>query len=233
MLFTAIGTVSHEYGHIAVANFFGYETTLHYGSMNYFPAGYLQDDDLKSLRSLTKDFAGTEYDLWPEEIKEKAKAYNNILQNRYWNAQTNNALYVTMGGPLQTIFTGALGLIILVLRKNSIHQNGLKILDWLAVFLGLFWLREIFNLAASIGGEIILPDGSWFAGDEYHISQALNLWEGTVPIALGILGMTASFYIVFKIIPQKLQLTFVLSGMLGGIMGYVLWMHIIGPKILP
>ncbi|GHA37071.1 hypothetical protein GCM10007103_18010 [Salinimicrobium marinum] len=35
VLFTAIGTISHEYGHIVIAESLGYDTTLHYGSMNY------------------------------------------------------------------------------------------------------------------------------------------------------------------------------------------------------
>ncbi len=34
-MFTVVGTLSHEYGHIVVAKYLGYETKLHYGSMNY------------------------------------------------------------------------------------------------------------------------------------------------------------------------------------------------------
>ena len=37
ILFTPIGTISHEYGHIAVAKLLGYKTTLHYASMNWYP----------------------------------------------------------------------------------------------------------------------------------------------------------------------------------------------------
>ena len=33
------GTLSHEYGHIVIAKFLGYETTLHYGSMSWFING--------------------------------------------------------------------------------------------------------------------------------------------------------------------------------------------------
>ena len=35
ILATIVGTLSHEGGHIAAAKYYGYETTLHYGSMNY------------------------------------------------------------------------------------------------------------------------------------------------------------------------------------------------------
>jgi len=233
ILFTAIGTVSHEYGHIAMAKILGYQTKLHYGSMNYYPKGYLKDKDVRALKSLTEDYVNIDYNSWPKEIKEKTKEYNNILQQRYGNENSNNGLLVTIGGPLQTIITGIIGLIILLIRRKNIYRNGLKILDWLAIFLSLFWLREVFNLVTSIGGEIISPDGTWFGGDELFISQGLNLWSGTIPIILATLGLIISIFIVFKIVPKKIRLTFILSGFVGGLFGFILWMNIIGPKILP
>ncbi len=232
-MFTVIGTVSHEYGHIAVAKMFGYETSLHYSSMNYYPKGYLEDKDLKALKNLTNDYLDTDYELWPEDVKEKATEYSNILQERYWNEKSNTSLFVTIGGPLQTILTGIIGLLILLIRRKSIQIKGLKIIDWLAVFLGLFWLRELFNLVHGFGAEIISPNGRWFGGDEYYISKDLNLWSGTIPILLGVIGLFVSGYIVFKIVPKNLRLTFILSGLIGGISGFILWMNIIGPKILP
>lgn len=233
ILFTAIGTVSHEYGHIVVAKYFGYETSLHYGSMNYYPKGYLKDEDLKAYKSLTKDYSDTEYEAWPKDVQEKSQEYRNILEKRYWNEKTNNGFYVTLGGPLQTILTGIIGLTILFLRRESIQTKGLKIVDWLAVFLGLFWLREVFNLLHSIVANLISPNGNWFAGDEFYLSQDLHLWSGTIPILLGALGLLVSVYIVFKIVPNNIRLTFILSGLIGGISGFILWMNVIGPMVLP
>jgi hypothetical protein len=233
ILFTAIGTVSHEYGHIVVAKYYGYETSLHYGSMKYYPKGYFQDVDLAAYKKLTKEYWKTGYESWPDDVKKKAEEYQNILEKRYWNEKSNMGLYITIGGPLQTILTGILGLTILFVRRKIIQNNGLKIIDWLGVFLGLFWLREIFNLVHSLVSEIISPNGKWFGGDEYNISEDLNLWSGTIPIILGIIGLLISIYIVFKIIPMNLRLTFILSGLLGGISGFILWMNIIGPKLLP
>ncbi|MBQ0768729.1 MAG: hypothetical protein KBT58_05520 [Bizionia sp.] len=233
VLFTIIGTVSHEYGHIIVAKSLGYETTLHYGSMNSYPKGYLEDENVVAFKNLTKDYVGVEYDSWPKEIQEKAEEYNNILEKRYWNEESNDSLFITIGGPLQTILTGTFGLLMLVLRKKSIYEKGMKTLDWLFTFLSLFWLREIFNLVTSIGGELISPNGNWFGGDELHISQELNLWSGTISIILATLGIVVAIYAIFKIMPKKIRQTFILSGIIGGIMGFILWMNIIGPIILP
>lgn len=233
IIFTIIGTVSHEYGHIAIAKSLGYETTLHYGSMSSYPKGYLNDKDVIAFKNLTKDYVDVKYDSWPKEIKEKAEEYNDILEKRYWNEKSNDGLFITIGGPLQTTLTGTIGLLILIWCRKVIYNNGMRTLDWLVVFLSLFWLREVFNLVTYIGGELISPNENWFGGDELHISEKLNLWSGTIPIILATLGIAVAIYVVFKIIPKKIRLTFILSGIIGGITGFILWMNIIGPKILP
>ena len=235
IVFTAIGTVSHEYGHIAVAKYFGFETILHYGSMNYYSKGYQQDNDVKALNDIKKLYHDIEYDFWPIETKEKFKHYRELINERYSIHHSRKSFFVTLGGPLQTILTGCFGLLIIFIRRKSIQNRGLMILDWLAVFLALFWLREIFNLLTGIGSELISPNGTWFGsgGDEYKLSKYLNLWSGTIPIIMGTLGFVVSVYIIFRIVPSALRLTFILSGLIGGISGFILWMDIIGPKILP
>ena len=233
VLFTIIGTVTHEYGHIVVAKSLGYETTLHYGSMNSYPKGYLDDNDVIALENLTKDYIDIKYENWPIEIKEKAEEYYDILDKRYWNEKSSDGLFITIGGPLQTILTGTIGLLILIWRRKTIYKHGMKINDWLFVFLSLFWLREIFNLVTSIGGELISPNGNWFGGDELYISQELNLWSGTISLILATLGVIVAIYVIFIIIPIKNRRTFILSGIIGGISGFSLWMYLIGPKILP
>lgn len=219
VVFTAIGTVTHEYGHILIAKYFGYETTLHYGSMSY--NSELND---KLIEIYNQNQLAIENDDYFDQKNEYESGIKKIQSNGLW---------ITIGGSLQTTLTGLLGLTILFFRRNKIKTSGFKIIDWLAVFLSLFWLREVFNLVTSIGREIISPNGSYFGGDEKHISYGLNLWEGTVPITLGFLGLLISIFIVFKIIPNRIRLTFILSGLLGGIIGFIVWMNILGPKLLP
>lgn len=220
ILFTAVGTVSHEYGHIMVARSLGYTTSLHYGSMNYENSQL--NDELENIYNeyQTEIQNGSDFE-------KKAEYESGIAKLR------SDDLLVSLGGPLQTTLTGTIGLLILIWRRKKIHLNGLKTGDWLAVFLALFWLREVFNLLMSITRELISPDGTWFGGDELHISQGLNLWPGTIPIIMGVLGMAISIYVVFVIVPKNLRLTLIISGLMGGINGFALWMNGIGPVLLP
>ncbi len=220
ILFTPIGTVSHEYGHVIVAKYFGYETTLHYGSMNY-DSGELKDR-LDAIR--------TEFE---KEIEAGADFEKRTEYERGVEKLRSNRLWITMGGPIQTILTGTIGLLILVYRKKKRKLGGLKMIDWLAIFLTLFWLREVFNLVMSVGRELIAPNGSWFGGDERKISLGLDLWAGTVPIIMGVIGFVISIFVIFRMVPKHLRFTFILSGLIGGIIGLVLWMDIIGPILLP
>ncbi len=218
--FTIIGALTHEYGHIAVAKYLGYETTLHYGSMNY--------DIEQKYPELVKIYSNHKSEVEsgaPFERKEEYISGMERLQaERFW---------IRIGGPAQTLLTGLLGLTILCLRRRRIHTYGLEGVDWLAVFLSLFWLREVFNLFMSVSMELISPDGSYFGGDERYISYYLNLGEGTVSIILGLLGLFVSIFVIFKIIPLPLRFTFIGSGLLGGILGYILWIKILGPLVLP
>ena len=96
ILFTVIGTVSHEYGHMAVAKYLGYETVLHYGSVNYYPIGYLDDKDAIEYNSLTKEYANVKYDSLPENVKQKVDEYFSILYNRYSSENSNNEFFFSL-----------------------------------------------------------------------------------------------------------------------------------------
>ncbi len=168
-----------------------------------------------------------------EAIKEKA---NYSEKEIYENLSRNIALkdfYVFIGGPFQTILTGTLGFIILLYRRNKIKKFDFKNLDWLFVFLSLFWLREVFNLVMSVSRAIANNTNKYFSGDEKNIALLLEIHKGSIAIPLAIIGLIVSVYVIFKIIPKTERLHFITSGFLGGIAGFIIWMNVLGPKILP
>ncbi len=220
ILFTIIGTVSHELGHIAVAKYRGYQTTLHYASMNYDTRALIDEvnqiyfENQKAIEN-GDDFEGK------EAYEQKIKDFEL------------DQLLITFGGPIQTMLTGLIGLAILFYRRKQIQINGILFLDWLVVFLTLFWLREVFNLVTSVGDALISGNSFYFGGDERNISEMLNLPLGTIPILFAAIGSIITIVVVFRIIPLKSRLTFISGGLVGGIVGFVLWIYILGPVVLP
>lgn len=217
MLFTIFGTISHEFGHIAVAKYLGYDTKLHYASMNY--NNPTLDEQLRKSYLKHSDLA--ENDMQSNELK--------AIQNK----MNSDRLFILAGGPTQTIFVGTLGLLILFINRKRILTNGLKPFDWLFVFLALFWLREAFNLFVSLGSEIISPNGTYFNGDEKKIASILNLWDGTISVSLGVVGTLVFLYVLLFIIPKQLRTTFIVGSFIGGVLGFVTWMNFLGPIVLP
>jgi len=220
VFFTIIGTISHEFGHIIVAKFLGHKTTLQYGSMTYE----------RSNRYANYEKIYSEY---KHEIRNNLSYPKKAEFEKFQRRLKTESILITLGGPIQTTFTGLLGLLLLFLRRKQIRNTGLTHFDWLFVFMSLFWLRELFNIVVSISSGLIEGNGTYFGGDEAKISQYLELPIWTIGIVLGIIGLVSSIFVIFKIIPSRMRLTFISGGFIGGIIGFILWMKVIGPIILP
>ncbi|QYA24514.1 hypothetical protein G3I01_02985 [Gramella sp. MT6] len=220
MLFTVIGTLSHEYGHILAARSLGYDATLHYGSMSY--------DNSALTDRLDTIYLKNRYAIENDLTFDKREEFDRGMKELY-----ADDFKVLIGGPLQTIITGCIGLVILLLRRKRIHRLGMKLLDWVAVFLSLFWLREVFNLLHSVTFGIIFQEDYYFGGDEMYISEYYKWHPGTLPILSGIIGTGISVYVIFRIIPVKYRRVFILSGIIGGLTGFYVWFEILGPVLIP
>lgn len=221
ILFTIIGTLSHELGHIAVAKYLGYDTILDYGSMSWYQKGYLDDSTLQEINNLVDKYDYEAYTAWPAEIKLKVEALSNVLDDKYPLISEADNFNITLGGPLQTLLTSFIGLFILFFRLKK-RKDQFKLVDWLAVFMALFALREVFNYVQALYGSLLFSESN-FHGDEFRISRYLGFNEWVIPSVTLLLGLVISCYIIFKIIPIKYRFTFILSGLVGGVVGFALW----------
>lgn len=230
IFFTVIGTLTHELGHIAVAKYFGYETSLHYGYMNYDYPGYKNDplfleyqvilnEHREDLINKKEFIAKTRYLELIELLKEK---YPRPKPNSFW---------VALGGPSQTILTSLIGFWILLYRKSR-NKEYFVLLDWLGVFLALFILREVFNWTFAMI-KFLLYGKTNFNGDEFRLSQMLGCNEWLIPTLTMIPAIVLSLYVVFKVIPLKYRFSFIVAGFIGGILGFFIWLEWLGPQIMP
>jgi len=185
-LFTIIGTITHELGHIYVAHQLGFATELHYASM-----------------------------IWGGR-----------------DASNIEIFWIAFGGPLQSMITGSIGFWY-CLGNKEIKKYGMKIRHWIGVFLGLFWLRPIFNLLQGFYLQLLGEHESYFAGDEARLSELLGWPKGTLPLFFAAIGMVVCAYLVFRIVPKRVQFSFICAGIIGGLTGFWSWMNWLGPIIFP
>ncbi len=143
------------------------------------------------------------------------------------------AIAITMGGPVQTMLTGTVGLFLLFLFRNSFQQKDkISVAQWFIIFMALFWLRQTVNFCIWLGSYLI--NGTFSSGgDEIRIANyfALPVWSLITTMAL--IGALTLALIIFKFIPQKQRITFLAAGFLGGIVGYLFWVILFGKYIMP
>lgn len=216
LFLTIFGTLHHELGHIIVAKILKYNTTLHYSSMEW-------NNDFKE--NVMKFY------LKNQSIIEERKPFSNSHQY-YKNLDKieHDEFLIVLGGVLFTVVTATGAFILLIFY---VKRNITNIPFWSLVFLSMFWSRQIFNLLKGVLQIFLKKSNSFFWGDEQKLSVYLNLYKATLSISLGLLGLIVVALILFKIIPLKDRFSFIIAAFTGSLLGYVLWMFVVGPLILP
>ncbi len=205
ILATVVGTISHEYGHIAVAKYLGYNTALHYNKM-----GFSKEPSLFSTK--VKDSLST--------IEYKKLTSQRKLES-YW---------ITWGGPIQTILVGFIGFGVLWIRRNKGLSFGLK--DWICVFLTFFLARQILNFGVQLISYLITGEHKKF-GDEIQLAMYLDWPIYSIAFSTCLFSILVCCVTVFKFIPKEYRIRFILSGIFGCGIGYFVWMVWLGPILLP
>lgn len=218
--FTIIGTLTHELGHYAASKYIGLQPTLHFQSVD----SKLSENEIELDKILA---------LYQKEIDAKKdfpakKRYEEIMK-----IEAKIDFIHSAAGPIQTMLTGTVGFILLlVYRNNFFASEKLNMRQWLLVFLSLFWLREVFNTSMAICLLMVTKEKEFY-GDEFILSKHLALPSFTLPIATALIGIIICYVVVFKFIPSSQRKIFISAGFVGGIIGFVLWMYIVGPILLP
>lgn len=132
-----------------------------------------------------------------------------------------NGFFITLGGPLQTMLTGTIGFILLLIYRNSFKNAAyLKIGQWTIIFTTLFWLRQPVNLFSWIIRYLIRGNFS-HGGDEIGLAYYLHLPSLSVIGITGAIGIGILSLILFKFVPVSQRFTFLIAGLIGGGLGLV------------
>lgn len=225
---TIVGTISHEAGHYIPAKLYGFNPRLHYQMVSY--GKNAEEDNFRKFYEEHKikiDSPGpstekTRFAAWQKEGRDKG-------------------FICTLGGPLQTMITGSIGFFLLWLNRKKIRlRQSMKAIDWVMVFLCFFWSRQLANMLIWTTNYIITGEVS-HRGDEIKMSRYLFSLErdssvfalGSISYITGIIAAVILTYTVFYIIPRQHRFTFICAGIFGSVSGWMIWMEILGPAILP
>lgn len=220
ILFTIIGTLSHELGHYIPAKYFKEKPVLHYASVHRLAS--LSNTCIKESRRFMHVYCDFESVPKPEretffELKRKSQERNFII---------------SAGGPLQTVITGTLGFLVLLYKRGKNKSLNFGWIEWLAVYLSFFWSRQIANCAIIFYRQLS-SGGRLSSGDEVKLSHYLGMPSYSLNYLTASLGLLICTYVVFVLIPRKYRLSFIMAGILGSGAGFIIWMRHLGPLLLP
>lgn len=223
VLCTAVGTVSHEAGHCVAAKSLGRNSELSYAYMTPGKPVWIKEYRTEFAKNKWKNLSGSS-SAEKEEFKE--------FKKKYFEKYEREGFFITLGGPLQTMLTGLIGFGILFYRRKQIFSRTyLTLIEWTAVLLSYFWSRQVFNFIFSV--DATFSDRKHFRSDEPRLSQYLNLPPWVFGMVTCVFGGLILLWVTFKVIPLKQRTTFLLSGVTGSAIGWLIWLEWLGPKLLP
>ena len=149
------------------------------------------------------------------------------------SADSNNIFYILIGGPIQTMLTGSIGLILLYVCRQSFQDaKQLSLKQWTIVFMSLFWLRQTANFVVWIS-KFLLTGNFSTRSDEVVLAKYLHIPSWTITSATAVIGVGVLVLILTKFMPREQRRLFILAGLVGGITGYILWLNLLGEMIMP
>lgn len=144
--------------------------------------------------------------------------------------QYPESIWITLGGPLQTIITGTAGIAgLLILRsKTAIDAYNSKHLLW--IVLAYFHSRWVMNSAGIL--YKIYVSGSDSHSDEVRLFKHWNIDVATGTWVLLIISSLLLAYVTF-ILVRKHRWPLIVLGGLGSIAGGWFWLVWAGPVLMP
>ena len=135
-----------------------------------------------------------------------------------------------LAGPLQTMLTGTIAFLFLCNSSRPIGRVSFG--QWILVFLSLFWLRQSANFVVWVANYLITGKFK-NNGDEIKLSTYLHLPSWSIVSVTALISLIVLTIVLFRFIPKLQRLTFILSGIIGGIAGYLFWLVYFGEIIMP
>lgn len=208
VFFTIIGTLSHELGHCAAAKYLGMtDIQIHYGSMDY-------DNPNDSYQEKM-------YALHEEEIKHNKDFSEKEAYEKLRSDIERNDFIITASGPIQSMITGTIGLLLLIFYGERFKTNQkIKFMGWILVFLSLFGLRQSANFMTRF--IKFMFNGKWGHSDEIRLAHYLHIPPYSISLITGVMGFLVLVGVSIFYIPRNDLKIFISGGLVGGISGYLI-----------
>jgi drug/metabolite transporter (DMT)-like permease len=131
------------------------------------------------------------------------------------------------------LLTGTIGFVLLWRRREHLKSHDLLgFNEWLAVFICFFWSRQVLNPIIYVLNKLSRHTTE-LMGDEVYLALKLHLPELSISLLTGLICFWLLSFVVVKFIPTTQRFTFLLAGITGSALGFILWFACIGKVLMP
>lgn len=225
--------VSHESGHYVAAKSMGYAHARIHSTHTDTGANPVIEE-YKTILNRNRQALKTD-EPFPE--KDRLLQLNARVNKMADSVKANNynigkgALFIYAGGPLVTILIGIAGILILFFKSAKLRYDTQPVVwQWVIVFAFLTWIKPVYELAGGLIFQLAKGHADILT-DEYKISSLLGIYPWTINIIEALISVFV-LKKIFSFIPPDQKGNILVGGVSGGIAGYI-FMHFVGPVILP
>jgi len=205
-----------------VAKYFSYETSISYNATGLCKS-HIKDSFIERL-----------YEQYAYEIENNLEFSGKSQLQEYERQHLVKLILIDGAAPLIFIILGIVGFVYLIKYKKNINYNNLSLIQWIAVFLNLFWFRWLLLLVLYIVFvSLSKKDNALLIINETNIAYALNISPLFILIPLGLFSTWICYITVFVFIPKVYRGKFLLTGVIGCILALLFWFKLIGAMVLP
>ena len=203
------------------ASFFSYES-----SISYNQTGICKKCEKDTIVERMNEHTFYENGM-SEDFIQKNKLKESVTQHKVEQTLIRSV------SPTIFILLGTLGFVYLLKKnKQKFVPIDFSLKKWIAIFLSLFWLRELFLLLIYLF-SLIMKKEDLLIINEINIAETIAVSPLLILLPLGLIAIFISYTVVFIFIPKAQRSVFIFAQLLGCITGVLLWFRIIGPFLLP
>jgi hypothetical protein len=168
----------------------------------------------------------------------KALGYKTVLHyssmdwhypNGVKGTDRSDSFYITLGGIILIDTISILSLLLLLFSRGQAPRY----IYWALVFFSMLIYRHIMLTFICLIITIVYGKKMSFGADETEIANFLSLPNYVIGIPLLIIALLSAYLLYFNVLGSKMRLTFFYATVIGGIIGYIVWLYILGPVVMP
>lgn len=159
------------------------------------------------------------------ELSNAAKTFRQLQEYEH------RSILFTWGGPLQTILTGVIGIVLLLFMRRKELIDAYNVKHLFALTLSFFISRNVFNEVFFLAKYFTSSKVSYRC-DECKLLDYYDASPVVGHLTILLVACVVLWWVTFSLL-KKHRVQFIVWGGLGSLSGGLLWLYVIGEYMMP